>query len=565
MVCVQTEQLSIRYPTVETPTVQDITAFFRSGSRSLILGPSGVGKSTLILALNGIIPQSLDAEVSGEIAIGDVHPQHQTVGEMSRKVGILFQDPETQFCMYSVEEEVAFGLENLQVPREKMEPVIHDSLQNAGLLHVRQEPIHALSGGMKQKLALACLMAIDPEVLILDEPTANLDPQATIDVFALIDHWGKRANKTMIFIEHQLDDMIHFIDDVIILNKSGKVAYTGKPRALFQEHANRLFADGIWLPKTVRTAITLEDRIKWDPFPLVLTELEQQLKKEGIPQPAMPYPKAEEEPKSEKPIVEMQDVYYQYDHKSKSPFVLSGLTLHIHRGEFVALAGPNGAGKSTVAQLLLGVKKPSSGIIKWKDRPLASWPGDQFMSQIGLVMQNPESQFITERVDEEISFGPKRMGWSKDELQSHVDQLLETFDLAHVRAQNPFSLSQGQKRRLSVATMLFNHQELLILDEPTFGQDAANTEQLMKLLKSLQKQGKTILMITHDMGLADQYASRMIVLQEGGCAYEGAPVTFLHSLHYQPLRDQTNLTTPLDRKLYQWQHQVQQKVSVQYA
>ncbi|MBB6450298.1 energy-coupling factor transport system ATP-binding protein [Geomicrobium halophilum] len=563
MVCVQTDHLSIRYPTNETPTVQDISAFFPSNSRSLILGPSGVGKSTITLALNGIIPQSIEAEVSGEVAVGDLHPQHHTVGEMSKKVGILFQDPETQFCMYTVAEEVAFGLENLQVPRDQMDSIIHDSLQKTGLLHVKEDPIHSLSGGMKQKLALACLMAIDPEVLILDEPTANLDPQATIEVFALIDQWGKRAKKTMIFIEHQLDDMIHFIDDLIILNKQGKIAYTGTPRELFQKHANQFMSEGIWLPKTVKTAISLGDFIQWDPFPLLPAELEQQLIKAGISEPRIPPTK--EQPMYGKPIIEMQNVSYAYDNNTNASSVLSELTFHIHQGEFTVLAGANGAGKSTIAQLFLRAKKPSTGIIKWKDHPLPSWSDHQLMAQIGLVMQNPESQFITERVDEELSYGPRQMGWSEDKRSSHVDQLLDIVNLSHVRDHNPFSLSQGQKRRLSVATMLINDQELLILDEPTFGQDAENTEELMNLLKSLQQQGKTILMITHDMGLVEQFATHMIVLHEGRCAYEGNPISFLHSPSYEKLRAQTKLTTPIDRKLQQWQDHVQQKVGVQHA
>ncbi|MBP1992174.1 ABC transporter ATP-binding protein [Paenibacillus eucommiae] len=568
---IQARQLTVRYPFQQRDSLKDVDLHIASGERVLILGPSGGGKSTLALAINGIIPRSIEAEVSGEMTVDGVPSRDAGPAQMCRKIGILFQDTETQFCMTTVEDEIAFGLENMALPAAEMESRIVESLRLTGLADRRYARQQELSGGLKQKLGLACLLAMDPEVLILDEPTANLDPATTDDMFALLARIAEQSGKTLIFIEHKLDDLLVYIDRVIVLGDAGSVIADGQTRHIFQHEIDKLLEQGIWVPRLCLAANQLEQQgMVWEKFPLSLAEWEEGLlhglEKLGqhaeaasvvIAVPAVCAALAgisssavKTAASTKPPLLEIREVSFSYgrNHLKDSVNVLHSTSFSITQGEFTALLGPNGTGKSTLAQLMIKLLSPKTGQILLHGTPIEKLKVQQLMRKIGFVFQNPEHQFIRDTVEEELSYGLLLSGYTRHSLRPRLDELLQRFRLTEQRKQNPFSLSQGQKRRLSVAAMLTSEQELLILDEPTFGQDYANTIALMELLRDLHQEGKSIVMVTHDMELVKQYASRVLLLHEGHLIYDGLPQSLFNDEH---MMRRASIKRPLTDELEQ--------------
>lgn len=547
----KTNDLTVRYPFQNKDVLKGVNLHIQKGEKVLILGPSGGGKSTLALALNGIIPKSIEVEMSGTVAIDSKNPVSVSFGEICKHIGILFQDPDAQFCMLTVEDEIIFGLENLRLSKEEMDERVTRSLQLVGLTDQKKAQIKELSGGMKQKLGIACLIAMDPEVFILDEPTANLDPASTKEIFDLMIRLSSELNKTLIFIEHKLDQLLPYLERVIVLGKTGEIIADDTPRYIFNHCFNELTDQGIWVPKICAYAKYLEKKgIEWSEFPLSKEEWQSEYKKRGLILSDSIIKAREESPVSHTanprtPILQVEHVSFSY----KDHHVLKDIDFLIQSGDFVAVLGPNGTGKSTLAQILIGLLKPGKGNIYFNNVPLHELKVQELMQKVGFVFQNPEHQFVCDTVEEELAYGLKILGWAKKEWQPRVNELLEQFHLAEQRASNPFSLSQGQKRRLSVATMLTNDQQLVILDEPTFGQDQVNTEALMGLLTQLNQNGKTIMMITHDMELVAKYANKVLLLHDGKVAYEGDVLPFFEE---KELLEKASITIPISYTLQQW-------------
>lgn len=516
------KDLTVRYPFQHTNVLKGVNVSIQKGEKVLILGSSGSGKSTFALTLNGIIPKSIEADMSGKVTVNGKPPHTISFSNISEYVGILFQDPESQFCMLTVEDEILFGLENLGLSREEMESRLVKCLSLVGLSDWRHRELKELSGGMKQKLGLACLIAMDPEVFILDEPTANLDPATTEEMFQLIVNIGQKLNKTLIFIEHKLDQLLPFIDRIIVLGNEGNIIVDNSPRFIFQQHQHELEKLGVWIPTVCKYAYQYERKgITWNRFPLSLNEWEAEWDKMGLITKKQAINHLEQPSKSPS-ILKIKDLSFSY----KQHDCLNNIDLDIQEGDFIAFLGPNGAGKSTLIKLIIGLLKANKGDIHLQGKSITALKSSEIMRRIGIVFQNPEHQFIADTVEHELAYGLTILGWERNAIKEKVDVLLSMFNLLNQRHQNPFSLSQGQKRRLSVATMLTNNQELLILDEPTFGQDFVNTQALMKLLKDLNQEGKTILMITHDMELVYEYANRVFLLDKGTLKYEGSVQTF---------------------------------------
>ncbi|MDQ0269340.1 energy-coupling factor transport system ATP-binding protein [Cytobacillus purgationiresistens] len=511
------------YPFQQQPVLKGVNIQISKGEKVLILGPSGGGKSTLALTLNGIIPKSIEAEMTGTIMVDGENPQELSFREISERLGILFQDPETQFCMLTVEDEILFGLENLRFSRMEMKARLEKSLDIVGLTNWRKAQIRELSGGMKQKLALACLLSMDPEVFILDEPTANLDPASTDEIFQLFIALSEKLNKTLIFIEHKLDYLLPYLERVIVLGQEGKVIADGAPRDIFNHRFPTLIEEGIWVPQICRYAKNMEKQgMKWRHFPLTIEEWKRELESEAGAFQVPQMQKKQVLSNNKTPLLQVENVSFSYQ---KQP-VLQNISFSISNGDFVALLGSNGAGKSTLSKTLMKLLKPEKGEIYLDNKPLSRLKAYEHMQKVGFVFQNPEHQFICDTVEQELSYGFKIRGWRKEKWQPGLNELLAQFHLTAQRQNNPFSLSQGQKRRLSVATMLTNDQQLLILDEPTFGQDYANMKVIMNLLKELNQNGKTILMVTHDMELVSEYANKVILLHDREIAYQGDVISF---------------------------------------
>lgn len=483
--------LSVQYYDREQPTIKDVSLSIDKGESVLFLGPSGCGKSTLLYTLAGIIPRSIQAFIKGDV-------------RRPERVGTLFQDPDTQFCMLQIDDEIAFSMENRQIAPEEMPARIKQLKKRVGLNHLpNQTLIHTLSGGLKQRLALASVLALEPEVLFCDEPTAQLDPAGTKQILDDLHHLQREH--TLVLVEHKLDGLMDWIDRVILFSSEGRIIDEGSPLPVFKRNETAITRYGIWKPRLWPASwesIVKGEHTKrveqWKPVPTSLPSTKKE------------------------PLLTCSQVSLRYG-KEEQP-VWRDLDLKVYPGEWIALLGPNGAGKSSLLQAIMGIIPPSEGEIHYAFSQSKKRMKTELLSNhIGFVFQNPEHQFITDRVDDEIAFIGRVEKWPEEEIVKKVEQLLHDFHLYELREANPYTLSVGQKRRLSVASMLLKEYQLLLLDEPTFGQDATTTAELMERLERLHQYGTSIIMATHDVELAYRYATKAVVIAERKLLFAGPP------------------------------------------
>ncbi|ROP29582.1 ABC transporter ATP-binding protein [Couchioplanes caeruleus] len=438
--------------------LRGVDLHIRSGERVLLLGPSGAGKSTLLAALAGLLPED-SGESEGTVTVDGRDPHAR------ESAGLLFQDPQTQLVMARSGDDVAFGLENRGVPAGEIWPRVSDALDRVGFPYPTTRQTHALSGGEQQRLALAGVLALRPGLLLLDEPTANLDPAGGTLIREAI---GRAVGRdtTLIVVEHRVEQALPLIDRVVVLAPGGGVAADGAPEVVFAGHGPALAAQGVWVP--------------------------------GYP---LPRHRAVAPPGN--PLVRAEAV--TVDHR------LPPTRLEARAGEALAVTGPNGAGKSTLALVLGGLLAPASGAVTAFDdpKPPHRWRAAMLTQRIGSVFQAPEHQFVTSRVADELALGPRRLRRPAAEVSATVDELLARLRLTALAEANPYTLSGGEARRLSVATALATRPRLLILDEPTFGQDRSTWIGLVALLAGLRDEGHGILAVTHDDAFVDSLADRV--------------------------------------------------------
>lgn len=521
--------LGFRYPERRLPALSDVSFSVRAGESVLVLGASGSGKSTLALCLDGLIPQLVEGEFVGELTVAGLSTNAQPVSLLAQKVGLVFQDPEAQFCTLSVQDEVAFGLENLLTAPELIEVKIDEALASVGLPGFRERRLDTLSGGEQQRVALASVLALGPEVLVLDEPSANLDPAGTRELFALLGRLARTRVRTLIVIEHKLDEIIAWVDSVLALSPDGRLLFRGDPREAFYERAELLGEAGVWRPE--RAALTRGLCVRgWAipgaPLSLAETVAAFAATPGLLPRLAAASPRAA--PPQSGPgevLLAVRDLSFSYPRGRE---VLKGVSFELKAGEFAAIVGANGAGKSTLASLLSGVRRPPRGTVYLRRGDIRSLSDAALTAQVGHVFQNPEHQLVTDTVHGELAYSlaQSKRGMLTVEQEATVAATLQRFGLERLAEANPYTLSQGQKRRLSVAAMLVRAQPVLVLDEPTFGQDYVQAVKLMDLLSDLWREGKTIVVVTHDMNLAAQYAQKLLVLGEGELLFCGPPGEF---------------------------------------
>ncbi|MBN3523975.1 ABC transporter ATP-binding protein [Paenibacillus apiarius] len=537
------ESLALAFEEHGEPVFSDIDAAVREGETVLLLGPSGCGKSSLAFCLTGLYPYAVDSQVKGRVSVYGKPLADYESGDIAQLIGIVFQDFESQFCMLRVEEEIAFCLENRNCPRTDMDSAIHEVLNKVGLNDWRHAFIHELSGGMKQKLALACALALRTRMLVLDEPTSNLDPHARRQFAGLVAELSRKEGLALLIIEHQLDDWIGLADRLLVMDADGTIAYDGLPASYFKHRVIEAKAHGIWLPRALElqqalaedlpasgkadgtAGNALADTAMYTGDP-PLTEQQLLAALCSLPREAQATalrlltPTKTKRPHTrDRVLLQANGLVYRRQGRA----VIDGVTLALHAGEWVALVGPNGAGKSTIASLLSGLTRPDVGHILLQGIHLHRYAERELRASIGYVFQNPEHQFIADTVRDELAFSLRLQGIGEEEVQRQVAGTLTRFRLTKMEDANPFSLSQGQKRRLSVAAVLTDSQQLLICDEPTYGQDAYASKQLMEMLHSRVQGGAAVLMITHDMEWVEAYADRVIVLSEGQIRYDGSP------------------------------------------
>ncbi|API92641.1 putative HMP/thiamine import ATP-binding protein YkoD [Virgibacillus pantothenticus] len=536
---IQVNELSLWFEGHEQAVISKLSFHLNAGETMLLLGPSGSGKSTLTCCLNGIYPRELDGKTEGKVRIFDKNVQATKPGEISKHVGVVFQDPESQFCMLTVEDEIAFGLENINTPREKIAAKIDEALQLVHLTEHREATIHSLSGGQKQKLALSCVLALEPDFVILDEPTANLDPLAKQEFIQTMKTIQQEKKIGLIVIEHQLEGWVTFIQRACILSRQGQCIFDGSLTEAITKHAPLLQSQGIALPPITELVLNAAANkqatftsipLTYDDFSAHVSYLDQQY--------------LDKPPARNQNTKAALEAHHLNLTKNKRQ-ILQHITCTLERPSFIAITGANGSGKTTLTRLLAGIETPSTGEIYVNHRLLKHWKQKELRQQIGYVFQNPEHQFITDSVFEEIAYTLRLRTYPETTIKEKVFHTLESCQLQGMELRHPYTLSQGQKRRLSVATMIVDEQNILFLDEPTFGQDAASTRELMRLLEERYKNGTTIIMVTHDMDIVDQYADRVIVLENGQIVIDETP----EQLWERPCLNKWHLDYPTRIKL----------------
>ena len=565
---IEIDDLTFKYVGRKRPTLRDVSLRIGQGESVLVLGPSGCGKSTLALCLNGAIPHAVAGDLRGSVRIGGQDTRRASTGELAQRAGIVFQDPEAQFCMLTIEDEVAFGLENLGVPRAEMSGRIDAALTVVGLAGRRRERIERLSGGQKQRLALACVLVQEPEVIVLDEPTAQLDPVGAADVMALLGELRAGGRHTLVIVEHRLDDVISLVDRVLVMSAEGQIVADGPPREVIRGHGQWLQDAGVWTPQVSEVALALERQgTPVQPFPLTLDDAEQAFRplvgssgphpeeappptpprrgREGSKWPISPSPSPWGYPggwgvgpargwgvgnpgnghavhgSDSQPVARVRGLTFQYP-RALAP-VLRDVSLTLMPGELVAIVGANGAGKSTLARLLAGIPRPPRGAVEIHGQDAATIPAARLSRDVGYVFQYPEHQFVGQTVLDDVAYGPRRAGLPEAEVLERARAIIGDFGLQHLEPAHPYTLSHGEQRRLSVASMLVLGQSLLLLDEPTFGQDQRNATMLLDKLEVLTEQGRTIVAVSHDMRLVAEHAQRVIVMAGGSVLFDGPP------------------------------------------
>lgn len=485
-------ELRLKFPGEDRFVFKDLTIHVRQGEKVLLLGPSGSGKSTLLQVLSGIIPSLVEVPMRCQ-------EQYQPASW-----GFVFQDPDTQFCMPYVDEELAFVLENLAVPQSEMRERMGEVLRAVGLqlpeLHVQ---IDSLSQGMKQRLALASVLLSNPQVLFLDEPSALLDPKGREQIWDTVKKIS--TDRTLIIVEHRIEEIAEFVDRVILFGPEGQMLGQGAPQEVFSTYQSALKEFGIWYPGV------------WEHF---FTSPEG----EALLEPVLP------KPQLTVPAEELLELSQFRGLRYGQP-VIEVERAAIAPGDFIAITGPNGAGKSSLLLSLMGLLgsegtyllqgqpldrddhvQAGKWRVRWKKRQKQV---KQAASQISFVFQNPEFQFVAEQVGEEIAFSLRQEGLSEEVVLEQVSKSLLTFGLEGLDHRHPYQLSLGQKRRLSVAGAAVLDKPILLLDEPTFGQDAVNTFAILRVCEELRRQGTAIVMVTHEEKIADIIATQRWEVREG--------------------------------------------------
>lgn len=505
------ENFGFQYKSQQNPTLYDINLEIFKGEKVLILGGSGSGKSTLVNCINGLIPFSNEGTLTGSVQVLGKETQKLSIFELSKIVGTVLQDSDAQFVGLSVAEDIAFAMENQAKPRSEMVPVVRKYAATTGMEDFLSAVPFDLSGGQKQKVAIAGVLDSDVNILIFDEPLAALDPQMGETAVELIDALAREEDRTILIIEHRLEDVLHRRVDRIILMSEGRIVADTTPDALL---TSKLFLENgirepLYITAMKYAGCSLEDTKNLCDIHSIQLSKEniERLRAFFLHEPATPAPNSGEE------IVAFEGVDYAYDLGKN---VVSDVSFSIQRGERIAVVGKNGAGKSTMAKLICGVARPQKGTIRVGGKDTSRLSIKQIGEQVGYVMQNPNQMIIKDTIKGEVEYALTIRHMEREELVRRATGALNACSLFNMRNWPVDTVSYGQKKRVTVASILVLEPDVLILDEPSAGQDYRSYTEIMKFIDVLNREyGKTILFITHDMHLALENTDRALVFADG--------------------------------------------------
>lgn len=501
---------SFQYRAQKKPTLTGINLDIYPGEKVLIAGPSGSGKSTLAGCINGLNPFSNPGESTGTLTVDGVDAMHSSIFELSAHVGTVLQDPDGQFIGLTVGEDIAFALENSCTPQDKMHEITKHAAELVGIEHHLDYAPHELSGGQKQRVSLAGVMVDEVKILLFDEPLANLDPAAGKQAIELIDEIQKKTDTTVLIIEHRLEDVLWRNVDRIVLVNDGTILADFTPDELLS--TNLLRDNGIREPLYITAMRYAGIDITKEKKPahadsVVLDESDQKkLRNWFSAQPFSP-----KEPEGA-PLLEVKNLSFGYN---KGQQTLKNVSLSVKKGEMVSIVGRNGAGKSTFSKLVCGFEDPNQGEIFFEGQDLLKENIRSRAKKIGYVMQNPNQMISKTMIYDEVALGLQKSGKSEEEIRAKVEETLKICGLYPFRNWPISALSFGQKKRVTIASVLVQDPKLIILDEPTAGQDFKHYTEIMEFLRGLNEQGVTVIMITHDMHLMLEYTPRALVFSDG--------------------------------------------------
>ena len=504
------EHFGFQYTAQAEPTLYDINLQIRKGEKVLIAGPSGCGKSTLAHCINGLIPASYEGEMTGSLTVAGQEAKKLGLFGLSKIVGTVLQDADGQFIGLTVAEDIAFALENDCVPTAEMHKQVEQTAALVGVEKVLRHAPHEISGGQKQRVSLAGVMVGQVDVLLFDEPLANLDPATGKQTIQLIDEIQQRTGCAVVIIEHRLEDVLYRKVDRVVVMKEGRISYDGTPDQLLCSDVLR--ESGIREPLYITALKYANVRLTPEMHPAFLPELalsrEQKTKVcrwfygQPIPRPAPRTPV----------LLEARDVDFTYE---KGTHALRGINLTVHKGEMLSIVGTNGAGKSTFSKAVCGFVTPQKGKLILDGQDLAELSIKERAERIGYVMQNPNQMICEVQIFDEVALGLRNRGLSDVEVKARVETALKICGLYPFRNWPVSALSYGQKKRVTIASILALSPEMILLDEPTAGQDFAHYTEIMEFLRELNQKGITVALITHDMHLMLEYTPRAVVFHDG--------------------------------------------------
>ena len=518
---IEITDLKYRYPSVDRPILNGIDVDIKEGEFILLTGPSGCGKTTFCRCLNGLIPKFYNGDIEGNVVILGKNTESTSIVSLAQDVGLIFQNPDNQIFALTVEKDIAFGLENLGIPKDQIVKEIKWASKNTGIDHLHDRATHELSGGQKQRLAIAGILAMHPKIIVMDEPTAFLDPVGAEDIFQVLRTLNREYNITVIIIEHRIDLAVKFVDRIIVFHQ-GKIMHDGPPVEVLTTESTKLL--GVGIPRIIQLAQRIMDHgIHLDSIPttsdqfydLISSRLSGKQSSKALP------PFDIDEITTEfrhQPAIEVNDISFSYPAGIKA---LNDVSLTIHHGEYVAIMGENGAGKTTLVKHFNGLLKPDSGKIFYNKEDVSDFSVATLSKKIGLVFQNPDDQLFEESVEKEISFALNNFGFKQSVIDQRVNWALNLLDLEKYRKSSPFNLSGGERKRVAMASVLAWDPDVLVLDEPTVGQDYGQKERLRHFLMQLQTQGKTVVIVTHDVEYVAESQPRIVLMAKGQIVSDG--------------------------------------------
>ena len=518
------EDFGFQYTAQAEPTLHNINLTIRRGEKVLIAGPSGCGKSTLAHCINGLIPNSYPGKATGKLTIGGKDALKLDLFGLSKMVGTVLQDSDGQFIGLTVAEDIAFALENDCIPTQELHEEVKRIAKLVDVEAVLHHAPHEISGGQKQRVGLGGVMVNEVDILLFDEPLANLDPATGKAAIALIDDIQKRTGCAVIIIEHRLEDVLYRPVDRVVVMGDGRILYDGDPDTMLC--TDLLQRSGIREPlyvtalKYAGVTITREMRPSYLPELVLSGEQKQQVRSwfSAQPQP--------ENTVSQEVLLEAKDLDFTYE---GGHHALRGISASIHRGEMLSIVGTNGAGKSTFSKVVCGFEKAQKGSLTMGGIDLNTLSIKERADHIGYVMQNPNQMISKTQIFDEVALGLRNRGVSEEEIRPRVEETLKICGLYPFRNWPVSALSYGQKKRVTIASILVLRPEIILLDEPTAGQDLKHYTEIMDFLSQLKRQGVTVVLITHDMHLMLEYTPRAIVFNAGKVIADKSAAEVLNS------------------------------------